>query len=317
MSGCCSVPIRFLCAPLCCWTRVYLMSSRGLRWAQGATLLSLSTCSRNPTLSPGPGLSCTSVKTWGAFGGCISLGLPDLLPALCIGAACLPSRAQHDRCQLSQCCSGGFRGSGCICSGLSANPRHCCVLSGCDCAPSCLKICIYSPISKYILWGPRWHHWFMCTHSPKCWCFWAPSSACRAGPHHCPHCSVHTAHCHILNSFPQPGSQLRNWRHTELPAQTSETSEKKKLGKCHCFLLADFIEICLSPPHRWASPADTVTPLLWHPAGRCSATAANRSTDHLRAVELWRSPSGLRLLAKCLQQGVFWDKYSSVASGFY
>lgn len=89
------------------------------------------------------------MNTWGAFGGCISLRLPDPLPALC--RACPPGRAQADRCQHSQCCSGGFRGSGCICSGMSANPRHCCALSGSNCSPSCLEICIHSPISKYIL----------------------------------------------------------------------------------------------------------------------------------------------------------------------
>lgn len=257
MSGCCSVPIRFLCAPLCCWTRVYLMSSWGLRWAQGATLLSLSTCSRNPTLSPGPGLSCTSVKTWGAFGGCISLGLPDLLPALCIGAACLPSRAQDDRRQLSQCCSGGFRGSGCICSGLSANPRYCCVLSGCNCAPSCLKICIYSPISKYILWGPRWHHWFTCTHSPKCWCFWAPCSACRWVPITALSalCTLHiatflTVFLNLGHSWGTEGTQIYLHRHQRL-------LKRKSLENATAF----FWQISLrfvSHPHT-AGPAQ----LIW------------------------------------------------------
>lgn len=44
-------------------------------------------------------------------------------------------------------------------------------------------------------------------------------------------CTMHTGNWHVVKGLLQPGSQLKNWRHTKLPAQMSEASEKKGLRK--------------------------------------------------------------------------------------
>lgn len=108
-----------------------------------------------------------------------------------------------------------------------------------------------------------------------------------AEPDNCICCTVHAANWHMVKGLPQPGSQLRTWRHTKLPARMSEASEKKELRKWRFSFWWILTRSFLYTPTVGAGQLMQVTQLHRPPAARCFTTAANGSSGEL-ATEVQR-----------------------------
>lgn len=193
---------------------------------------------------------------------------------------------------------------------------------------------MYTQKNFYIsLLGLRWNDWptYTPAQAPKTWAllyqrspaavFGTVSAQLLAEMGHCLHCTLHSTNRRMLKSFAQPGSQLRDLTHTTLHAPTSEVSAKKKLRTWKVTGIFGRFQGDSSfiPQNCWARPAG----VNQHNFGdllqiRCFAPAADRRSDGLAAeIKGLLSGLGLSLLAKYLQQRVFWDKCNLMTSTFY